>query len=228
FMGTNDNKDMVFKTNGSETMRLLATGEVKALSLASTDGYALLTVDGNGLLKRFSAVGTGNIPEGCPDADRFPWNLCGNESTLDQFIGTINAVPLVFKTDNEQRMIISTSGKVGIGTTPPSGAIDQYRLFVEDGISTRDVLVKVGTWPDYVFDTRYALMPLEELRTYLTTNKHLPGIPSASDVAEKKGVEVGDLQTRLVRTAEEQALYILQLEQRLAEVERKLAAMVNR
>ena len=108
---------------------------------------------------------------------------------------------------------------MGIGTTPPPGTIGQYRLFVEDGISTRDVLVKTGAWPDYVFDPRYELMPMPELREYLAVNKHLPGIPSAADVSAKNGVEVGDLQARMLKVMEEQALYILQLEERIKALE---------
>jgi SprB repeat len=221
YIGTSDNKDVVFKTNGTESLRLLATGELKAPDLASSSGYSLLAVDGQGMMKRFEGVAEGDVPVGCPASKRFPWTLCGNELTLDQFIGSLNAAPLVFKTDNEMRMIISTNGKVGIGTTPPPGAVGEYRLFVEDGISTRDVLVKTGVWPDYVFDPRYELMPMDELRSYLGTNQHLPGIPSAADVAAKNGVEVGDLQAKMLKVIEEQALYILQLEERLKAVEQR-------
>jgi hypothetical protein len=81
------------------------------------------------------------------------------------------------------------------------------------------VLVKTGPFPDYVFQPNYALMPLGDLRTYLCENSHLPGIPSAAEVEEKGGVEVGDLQVRMLRALEEQALYILQLEERLRVLE---------
>ncbi|MBL7985137.1 MAG: hypothetical protein JNM91_09070 [Flavobacteriales bacterium] len=97
--------------------------------------------------------------------------------------------------------------------------MDHYRLFVEDGIVTRDVLVKAGEWPDYVFSDAYHLMPLDELRDFLKTNRHLPGVPSAQDVAARKGVEVGDLQARMLKVVEEQALYILQLEARIQALE---------
>ena len=39
---------------------------------------------------------------------------------------------------------------------------------------------------------------------------------------EKGGVEVGDLQRRMLETIEQQALYILQLEERLGRVEQRL------
>jgi hypothetical protein len=52
---------------------------------------------------------------------------------------------------------------VGIGTVPPSGSVNEYRLFVEDGIATRDVMVKVGEWPDYVFNEDYKLRRIQPI-----------------------------------------------------------------
>ena len=65
-------------------------------------------------------------------------------------------------------------------------------------------------------------MPLDDLRRWLRERHHLPGIPSAAEVEEKGGVEVGDLQRRMLETIEQQALYILQLEERLARVEQRI------
>ena len=65
-------------------------------------------------------------------------------------------------------------------------------------------------------------MPLNELREYLGVNKHLPGIPSAPEVEANNGVELGDLQKRMLKVMEEQALYILQLEKGQRELELRL------
>ena len=36
-----------------------------------------------------------------------------------------------------------------------------------------------GQWtPDYVFESDYELMPLNELEAHIQTKKHLPGIPT--------------------------------------------------
>jgi hypothetical protein len=120
-----------------------------------------------------------------------------------------------------KRLEINAQGKVGIGTVPPlNGSI--YKLYVADGIATRDVMVTASTtWPDYVFADGYRLMPLPELRTFLQQHRHLPGIPSAAEVEEQGGVEVGDMQVRLLKVVEEQALYILQLEERIKALEQR-------
>jgi hypothetical protein len=96
---------------------------------------------------------------------------------------------------------------------------------VEGGIATRDIKVKTGLWPDFVFDTGYDLMPLSELRAFVQRNRHLPGIPSASEVDADGGVEVGDLQRRMLETIEQQALYILQLEERLQQLEQRMTTL---
>jgi hypothetical protein len=113
---------------------------------------------------------------------------------------------------NYDRVTITSRLVVG---EPEYTSFGLYKVLVDGGVACRDVLVKTGTFPDYVFQPNYALMPLGDLRRYLHENSHLPGIPSAAEVEEKGGVEVGDLQVRMLRALEEQALYILQLEERL-------------
>jgi hypothetical protein len=68
-------------------------------------------------------------------------------------------------------------------------------------------------------------MPLGELRQFLDSNGHLPGIPSSADVEAKQGVEVGDLQARMLKVVEEQALYILQLEEKQEGLEQRINAL---
>jgi hypothetical protein len=150
-------------------------------------------------------------------------HLCANSP--QPVLGTLNNMDLNVVTDGEQRMRITREGAVGIGTDPPSGAVGDYRLFVENGIMCRDVLVKLGAWYDDVFQPNYSLMPMDELRDYLKNNSHLPGIPSASEVQAKQGFEVGDLQTRMLKVVEEQALYILQLEEKQKALEQRVRAL---
>jgi len=122
-------------------------------------------------------------------------------------------------------LTITSDEMVGIGTIPPAGPIGDYRLFVENGIATREVLVKTGPWPDYVFEPKYPLMPLEELREHLATHRHLPGIPSAAEVEANGGVALGDLQARLLKVVEEQALYILRLQESLEGMEQRIKVL---
>ena len=226
YIGTSDNTDVVFKSNGAERIRLLGSGNVKLPSLANNEGYSLVVADSTGEMKVLT--GGSAIPyyyENCPKGN-LPWTFCGNAIAPDARLGTTNNHPLRLISNDITRMIFDTQGRVGIGTVPPaSGPIGDYRLYVEDGIACRDVLVKPGPWPDYVFEEAYHLMPLSELKTYLRSYKHLPGIPSAGDVDTKGGIEIGDLQTQIVRNMEEQALYILQLKDELDELKDRVRTL---
>ena len=63
-------------------------------------------------------------------------------------------------------------------------------------------------------------MSLRELAQSIADNGHLPNIPPAEAV-ERDGIQVGDMQVRMMEKIEELTLYILQLEQRISEIEKK-------
>jgi hypothetical protein len=54
------------------------------------------------------------------------WSLTGNSGTdsASSFIGTLDGKPFTIKTDDSARMIISSNGNVGIGTTTPSATLN--------------------------------------------------------------------------------------------------------
>lgn len=105
------------------------------------------------------------------------------------------------------------------GTTAATG----YKLSVKGKIMCEELKVLLSaSWPDYVFAKNYELMPLSDLETYIETENHLPGIPSASEMEAEGGIAVGEMQTILVKKIEEANLYILQLNKRIEELESKL------
>lgn len=235
YIGTADAQDMVFKSNGQERLRVLSNGNIKLSGSALEPGVVYL--DENGVL-RGGGNGFGTAPpmpvEPCA-TDLLGlkyWSTVGNSFAYPQcdpdnapVLGTNTPTPLSVITNGNERIRIAANGKVGIGTVPPVNSPGGYSLFVEGGIATRDVMVKTGPWPDFVFDTGYDHMPLSELRAFVQRNRHLPGIPSASEVDAAGGVEVGDLQRRMLETIEQQALYILQLEARLQQLEQRVTTL---
>jgi hypothetical protein len=54
------------------------------------------------------------------------WNISGNNGTnpSTDFLGTIDAQPLIFKTNNSEKARITLNGNVGIGTTNPQAKLD--------------------------------------------------------------------------------------------------------
>lgn len=118
---------------------------------------------------------------------------------------------------NDIKMKIQDDGKVVIGNVSGSGTFtnypDGYKLYVEDGIITERLKVAVhnsADWSDYVFKSDYKLLPLNQLRSYINSNKHLPGVPSANDVVSN-GIDVAKMDAILLQKIEELTLYILDL-----------------
>jgi hypothetical protein len=48
------------------------------------------------------------------------WGLTGNASAVTDFLGTTNNRTMRFRTNNVERMVIDSTGKIGIGTATPS------------------------------------------------------------------------------------------------------------
>jgi hypothetical protein len=75
--------------------------------------------------------------------------------------------------------------------------------------------------PDTVFEPGYALRDLDDLRAYVTRNKHLPEVPSASEVQDG-GVNVGAFCMTLLKKIEELSLYVLQQQDMIQALEGRL------
>jgi len=123
----------------------------------------------------------------------------------------------------EAMIIHQSTGKVGIGVSATSNWAGNYLLYVKNGIRTEKVLVDVASqqgWADYVFDEDYDLMTLADLEHYVTVHKHLPEIPTAEDVV-CDGVELTDMQVKLLKKVEELTLYVVELNKKIETLEKK-------
>ncbi|MCP4545126.1 MAG: SlyX family protein, partial [bacterium] len=65
------------------------------------------------------------------------------------------------------------------------------------------------TYPDYVFEDDYPLMPLPDLAGYIAEHRHLPNVPTVGDVDGGARVNMSELQISLLRKVEELTLYTL-------------------
>lgn len=78
-------------------------------------------------------------------------------------------------------------------------------------INAKDINVELPAAADYVFEDNYNLKSLSEVESYVKENKHLPGMPSASEFAEK-GMSVSEMSNKLLEKVEELTLHMIQLE----------------
>lgn len=127
------------------------------------------------------------------------------------------------------KMRLQSDGKLIIGNALGSTMTwpGNYRLYVQSGILTEKVKVSVlnsSEWADHVFHNNYKLIPLKSLETFVLTNKHLPGIPSASEVV-KEGLDLGKMDAKLLEKVEELTLYIIELNKKLEKQQKQIEAL---
>ena len=158
-------------------------------ALGVTDGTVSLMLgedDDNGLIWRYNGV--------------------GNKLHLD---GISGGTP-----QGTHMTIERTSGDVTIGygeSSAPAG----YKLAVDGNVICESVRVDLSEdWPDYVFESDYNLMSISDLKASIETNGHLPGIPAA-DIMEAEGIDLGDMQKRMMEKIEELTLYVIELQDQI-------------
>ena len=120
---------------------------------------------------------------------------------------------------------VTLTGKVGINT---ENTTNGYALAVDGGIITTKVFVQdVENWPDYVFGDTYNLMPLHELKKFIGDNRHLPDMPSESDVVGQ-GYDLNEMQHALLKKIEELTLYTLQQQEEIEALKKTVEELKNK
>ncbi|TDB67830.1 autotransporter outer membrane beta-barrel domain-containing protein [Arundinibacter roseus] len=134
-----------------------------------------------------------------------------------------------WRIDADNNLQNLNSGSVVIGDKLeriPKG----YKLVVSDGLLTEKVKVAVkntSEWSDYVFNTNYKLMDLNEVKNYIEENKHLPDVPSAKEMV-KQGNDLHRTDALLLRKIEELTLYLLEIKDENKELKNRIIDLEKR
>jgi hypothetical protein len=115
-------------------------------------------------------------------------------------------------------------------TSPVLTASDRFLSVNERGdvvlARYRLTITHTNEWADRVFSANYLLKPLAEVERYVQTKGHLPGMPSAEDVANQ-GVDLTELNAKLLEKIEELTLHLIKQEQRIDQLEKQLIRQRN-
>jgi hypothetical protein len=95
----------------------------------------------------------------------------------------------------------------------------EFRVKSTGYVYAREINVQLTAFPDYVFQKDYKLLPLDKLETYINSEKHLPGIPTATEI-QNNGANLGELNKMQMEKIEELTLYIIELEKRIHKLEK--------
>jgi len=198
----NETGKFVIRTDGTDRFTLNSDGNA---TLGGTGGGGLLTTEGvypgivmkTSGITRLSVVAPGGNPE-----------ITGSGTGILRI------------RNNNDGIYMYGNGKISIGG---GGAVATGYVVSVEGklIATEVTSLPFGSWPDYVFADEYKLRPLSEVKKFIEQNKHLPNIPSAAEI-EKNGVQLGDMSKRLVEKVEELTLYILQQQEQIDALKKKV------
>ena len=133
----------------------------------------------------------------------------GTKTLFDNYKSNVGYLPLILN---------GSGGNVGIGTTNPT-----EKLSVNGRIRAKEVVVETTNWSDYVLAKDHKLTPLAEVEKHIEKEGHLPGVPSAQEVADK-GVSVGEMQAILLAKIEELTLHVIQQEKDQQAQQKELVA----
>lgn len=221
-------------TGGTSIVRAIRSGGTASPLILQTNSLERLRIDENG-----------NVGIGASSPDGVQINVpIGNENsnnTNNIRLGIIGGTPRIlldkagsipFEIDNAGgqlrifnpgavRLVVNSNGYVGIGTGTPDAA-----LTVKGTIHTNEVKVDLNgaVAPDYVFEKDYQLMSLEETKTYIDANKHLPEVPSAREM-EKNGLQLGEMNLLLLKKVEELTLHLIDQQTKIKEQEERIKTL---
>ncbi len=218
------------KVIGKLTVTTTASGTGKIVEVKKSNGSPVLEIDNNGSTE-FRDIDGNAALKVYNDGRVMVGNLqqTGDEATIYlgdpyQFISSKFGEGLSFSTYGAvgAMAIHESSGKVSIGNVTPPDNESIYKLYVEGGITARDVKVTALNFPDYVFKKDYVLPTISETEAFISANGHLPGIPSEKEILANNGYEVGEMQLMLLKKIEEQTLYIIDMQKQIDALKMRL------
>lgn len=147
------------------------------------------------------------------------------------WIGTTSNHGLFIGVNNGAAMYIDPGRRIYIGLTKDQAVAirselkEKYNLFVAKGILAEDYsIAPISSWSDYVFNKSYNLKKLVDVEKFIEKNKHLPDVPSATEVAEK-GYSQHEMNKVLLQKIEELTLYTIEQEKKIERLEGELNAL---
>lgn len=116
-------------------------------------------------------------------------------------------------------------GQIVIGQQFPG---DDSKFSVNGRVLSEEVKVVTDiAAPDYVFKEDYYLRSLDEVKSFIDQNGHLPEIPSAKEF-EEKGLFLGQMSFDLLKKIEELTLYTIDLKEENKGLLKRIEALENK
>lgn len=92
---------------------------------------------------------------------------------------------------------------------------------IDGELTAKQVTVTLDGYPDYVFSGNHTMKTLPEIEKYIQKYGTLPGMPSEKEV-KKNGIDLGELNFKLVEKIEEMTLLMIALEKKNKALEARI------
>ncbi len=134
-LGTNDAFDLNIRTNSLTRIAVTSGGDIALAGTAGTPNVTLTSAGGAvnatlpvGYDRALIANSTGLVSQASYNAivSATAWSLTGNTgiNPATNFLGTTDAQPVVVRTNNTERIRVTATGEVGIGSITPTTSMD--------------------------------------------------------------------------------------------------------
>lgn len=249
--GSTQNGLTIANASGDINLQLKKNGDLdikKGLIVDGKTKLGKLTVNGNADFKgtivcnysgSFNGLTTSNglsVGSSTSEAKNYVSISGANDEMKLSVSGYSGLKPFTF----EASKFIFSNGKVGIGVTNPTVALDivgdircqgnvdlismnSQSINVEN-LAAKDITMDMKNAADYVFDAKYELKSLSEIEKFVNEHHHLPGMPSAEEM-DANGVSVSKMSNLLLEKIEELTLHMIQLEKENAQLKAKFESL---
>lgn len=218
FVYKNDNPNIRIQSGTPTT----TGGNVLELAVSTCNGcFAGTAKLGDAVIRQLSNIGSGDLILNIPtdrNATAFTRSV-----RISEDVSNIFSVLNGGNTDDGGRVVI---GDISNGTS--NGIVKGYKLYVQTGILTEKVKVAMKSsthWADYVFADDYKLKPLNEIETFVKTNKHLPNVPSADELVKNGGIDVNEMFAKQMEKIEELTLYIIEQNKQMETLKTRISQL---
>ncbi|MDW3192262.1 MAG: hypothetical protein R8G66_07850 [Cytophagales bacterium] len=159
----------------------------------------------------------------------FLFIICGGLCHISQAqgitLGTINQPEGFTSFANTKIFVLESYRNVDhmkqvVNDDPDLKIVEDYNFWVERGVLTSWLkYAGVESWADHVLEANYPLPKLEEVKAFINTNKHLPGVPSVQEMKMAGGQSMKAIDRILLTKIEELYLYQIEEEKKLSQLQ---------
>ena len=210
-------------------MAAIEKGE--SIQLVDEDGKVVVTIEGsNG---NYKAGGSGH------DGDIFLLDAEGRTTIhLNAFDGAIHLggpgqdgdIKLKNVKNQQTIHLNGRSGAIHLGGEDTDGEVfiknskGSEVIILDGNAGSIKVDGQVIAPADFVFESDYALQPINEVASFIDENKHLPNIPSAEEM-KSNGLDLNAFSMQLLRKVEELTLYVIDQNKKIEEQQAQIDAL---